>query len=164
MFDEASLTSLVARHHTLNGFVEAVSEADGVGLTDVDALTTLVVCTDNSVYQITILQGHTREVLGIGLHMEFHFVDQWMITSHVREIAIEPVCDHPTLLARRRSERVRTPCVVRSPVKTRCIDEGRYTMTYTKVGDEWRIIMQHNTPAGEDPQPVRGLRDGAPVQ
>ena len=90
MFDEASLTSLVARHRTLNGFVEAVSEADGVGLTDVDALTILVVRTDNSVYQITILQGHTREVLGIGLHMEFHFVDQWMITSHVREIAIEP--------------------------------------------------------------------------
>ena len=33
-------------------------------------------------------------------------------------------------------------------------------MTYTKAGDEWRIIMQHNTSAGEDPQPVRGLRDG----
>ena len=44
------------------------------------------------------------------------------------------------------------------------VHEGRYTMTYTKVGDEWQIIMQHNTPAGEDPQPVRGLRDGAPVR
>ena len=37
---------------------------------------------------------------------------------------------------------------------------GRYTMTYTKVGDQWQIIMRHNTSAGEDPQPVRGLRDG----
>ena len=43
------------------------------------------------------------------------------------------------------------------------LHEGRYTMTYTKVGDAWQIIMQHNTPAGENPQPVRGLRDGAPV-
>ncbi len=115
-----SSTSLVPRHHTLDGFVEAVSQADGVGLTDVDTLTTLVVRTDNSIYQITILQAHTREVMvkggpffpertraclsgssrgrgclrmgwiGIGLHMEFHYADQWMITSHVREIAVEP--------------------------------------------------------------------------
>ena len=40
------------------------------------------------------------------------------------------------------------------------VHEGRYTMTYTKVGEEWQIIMQHNTPAGEDPQPVRSLRPG----
>ena len=44
------------------------------------------------------------------------------------------------------------------------VHEGRYTITYTKVGDVWQIIMQHNTPAAEDPQPVRGLRDGAPVR
>lgn len=44
------------------------------------------------------------------------------------------------------------------------VHEGRYTMTYAKVGNVWQIIMQHNTPAGDDPQPVRGLRDGAPVQ
>ena len=44
------------------------------------------------------------------------------------------------------------------------VHEGRYTMTYTKVGDPWQIIMQHNTPVGEDPQPVRGLRDGTPVR
>ena len=29
------------------------------------------------------------------------------------------------------------------------VHEGRYTMTYTKVGDAWQIVMQHNTPAGE---------------
>lgn len=41
------------------------------------------------------------------------------------------------------------------------VNEGRYTMTYTKVDGEWRIAMQHNTPAGEDPQPVRSLRPDA---
>ena len=34
-------------------------------------------------------------------------------------------------------------------------------MTYTKVDGEWRIAMQHNTPVGEDPQPVRNLRPDA---
>ena len=38
------------------------------------------------------------------------------------------------------------------------VHEGRYAMTYTRVGGEWRIAMQHNTPAGEAPQPVRNLR------
>ena len=42
------------------------------------------------------------------------------------------------------------------------VHEGRYTMTYTKVDGEWRIAMQHNTPAGEDPQPVRNLRPSSP--
>ena len=42
------------------------------------------------------------------------------------------------------------------------VHEGRYTMTYTKVDGVWRIAMQHNTPAGNDPQPVRGLKSGAP--
>ena len=41
------------------------------------------------------------------------------------------------------------------------VHEGRYTMTYTRVDGVWRIAMQHNTPAGEDPQPVRSLRPGA---
>ena len=56
-------SSVVPRHRTLDGFVEAVSRADGVGLTDVEAFTTLVVQTDHSVYQITVLQPHTREVV-----------------------------------------------------------------------------------------------------
>ena len=111
---------LRSRHRTLNGFVEAVSQADGIGLTDLDAFTTLVVRTDNSVYQITILRPHAREVfvqggeffpertranlsgssfggsclkvgwVGLGLHMEFHAEDQWVITSHVRAISVEP--------------------------------------------------------------------------
>ena len=76
--------------------------------------------TDNSVYQITILQPYARDVyvqggaffpartraclsgssfggsclklgwVGIGLHLEFHAEDQWIITSHVRSIGVEP--------------------------------------------------------------------------
>ena len=56
-------TNRIPRHRTLDGFVEAVSHADGNGLIDVDAFTTLVVQTDNSVYQITILQPYRREVV-----------------------------------------------------------------------------------------------------
>ena len=110
---------VVPRYRTLDGVVKAVSQADGIGLIDVDAFTTLVVRTRNSVYRITILQPHTREVLvqggkffpertraclsgssfggsclkigwvGLGLHMEFHAGGQWIITSHVRAIAVE---------------------------------------------------------------------------
>lgn len=116
----------LARHRKLDGFVEAVSQADGIGLIDVDVFTTLVVQTDNSVYQITILRPHAREVLvrggaffpertraclsgssfggsclklgwvGLGLHMEFHTEDQWVITSHVRAITVEPSATGPT--------------------------------------------------------------------
>lgn len=41
------------------------------------------------------------------------------------------------------------------------VHEGRYTMTYTRVGDEWRIAMQHNTPVADSPQPARDLGRGA---
>ena len=111
---------VVPRRRTLNGVTQAASQSDGIGLIDLDAFTTLVVRTDNSVYRITILTPHAREVLvqggkffpartraclsgstfggsclkmgwvGLGLHMEFHAGDQWIITSHVREIAVEP--------------------------------------------------------------------------
>ena len=109
----------VPRYRTLDGVTAAASQADGIGLIDVDAFTTLVVRTDNSVYRITILKPHAREVLvqggkffpertraclsgssfggsclkigwvGLGLHMEFHAGGQWIITSHVRAIAVE---------------------------------------------------------------------------
>ena len=110
---------VVPRRCTLDGFVEEVSRTHGVGLADVDAFSTLVVRTRNSVYHITILRPWAREVLvqggefftartracldgssfggsclklgwvGIGSHMEFHADDQWIITSHVRSIAVE---------------------------------------------------------------------------
>ncbi len=111
---------VVPRYRTLDRIVAAVSQTDGIGLIEVDAFTTLVVRTDNSVYRITILTPHLREVLvqggkffpertraclsgsnfggsclkigwvGLGLHMEFHAGGQWIITSHVRAIAVEP--------------------------------------------------------------------------
>ncbi len=98
---------------------EIPSDRHIVALLDMDAFTTLVVRTDNSVYRITILRPHAREVLvqggkffpertraclsgssfggsclkigwiGLGLHLEFHAGDQWIITSHVRAIAVE---------------------------------------------------------------------------
>ena len=98
---------------------EIPSDRHMVDLTDMDAFTTLVVRTDNSVYRITILRPHAREVLvqggkfftertraclsgssfggsclkigwvGLGLHLEFHAGDQWIITSQVRAIAVE---------------------------------------------------------------------------
>ena len=71
MPSDATSSDLVPRHRTLNGFVEAASQADGVGLTDVDTFTTLVVKTDNSVYQITIVQPYKREV----------FVQEWVANS-----------------------------------------------------------------------------------
>ena len=110
----------VPRYRTLDAIVAAASQADGIALLDVDAFTTLVVRTDNSVYRITILTPHLREVLvqggkffpertraclsgstfggsclkigwvGLGLHMEFHAGGQWIITSHVRAITVEP--------------------------------------------------------------------------
>ncbi len=110
---------VVPRRCTLDGFVEEVSRTEGIGLIDVDAFTTLVVHTENSVYQVTILKPHAKEVLvqggaffpvrtkaclngssfggsclklgwvGLGLRMEFHAEDQWIITSHVRSIIVE---------------------------------------------------------------------------
>ena len=99
--------------------LEIPSDRRMVDLTDMDAFTTLVVRTDNSVYRITILKPHAREVsvqggtfftertraclsgssfggsclkigwVGLGLHMEFHCADQWTITSQVRAITVE---------------------------------------------------------------------------
>ncbi len=117
-------TVVIPRRCTLDGFINEVSQADGINLTDVDALTTLVVQTENSVYHITILKPHTKEVLvqggmfftvgtkaclngssfggsclklgwvGVGLRMELHTEDQWIITSHVRSITVEDSAAH----------------------------------------------------------------------
>ena len=54
---------VVPRYRTLDGVIKAASQASGIALLDVDAFTTLVVRTDNSVYGITILTPHAREVL-----------------------------------------------------------------------------------------------------
>ena len=33
--------------------------------------------------------------VGLGLHMEFHTQDQWIITSHIRAIAVKPSASGP---------------------------------------------------------------------
>ena len=52
-----------SRCRTLDGVIKAASQADGIAPLDVDVFTTLVVRTRNSVYRITILKPHAREVL-----------------------------------------------------------------------------------------------------
>ena len=42
----------------LDGFIEAASRAGGIGVIELDALTTLVVRTANSVYRITVLKPY----------------------------------------------------------------------------------------------------------
>ncbi len=104
----------------LDGFIEAASRAGGIGVIELDAFTTLVVRTANSVYRITILKPYAREVLveggthfpertraylsgssakgrplklgwvGLGLHLEFQAAGRRIITSRVRSIAVEP--------------------------------------------------------------------------
>ena len=109
----------VPRRCTLDGFAEEVSRADGIGLADLDPITTLLVRTENSLYQITVVQPRQTDVLvqggeffpettparlsessfggsclkmawvGIGLRMEFHYDGGWIITSCVRSISIQ---------------------------------------------------------------------------
>ncbi len=110
---------VVPRRATLDGFAEEVSHADGIGLADLDPITTLLVRTENSLYQITVLQPRQTNVLvqggeffpettqarlsgssfggsclkmawvGVGLRMEFHYDGGWIITSRVRSISIQ---------------------------------------------------------------------------
>ena len=110
---------VVPRRCTLDGFATDVSQTDGIGLADLDPITTLLVRTENSLYEIVVVQPWLRAVLvqggpffpqatravlsgsnfggsmlklawvGIGLRMEFHFDDEWIITSRVRSIAVQ---------------------------------------------------------------------------
>jgi hypothetical protein len=112
------------RRGTLDGFVEAATQTDGVGLSDLEAFTTVVVRTSNSVYRITTLElrGHsvlveggaffpvrTRAFLagstfggsclrsgwvGVGLHLEFQVRGQMVVTSRVRSVSIERATRH----------------------------------------------------------------------
>jgi hypothetical protein len=118
--DSSSSPALITRHRTLSGFLTAVSRAHGIGLRSLDALTTLVVRTRNSAYRITMITPHRGEVLvqggrffgaptraclngsssggsclrlgwmGVGLHLEFHAEERWIVTSRVRSIEVEP--------------------------------------------------------------------------
>ena len=110
-------SELVPRHRTLDGFVKAVAQGDGIALIELDAFATLVVRTDNSIYRITILtphrggagrrllpSAHTRLSERVEWRRQLlearvdrcrpapgiHAGDQWIITSHVRTIGVEP--------------------------------------------------------------------------
>jgi hypothetical protein len=103
--------------HTLDGFTDAVTRADGLSFRDVEPLTTLIVRTRNSLYRIVtsgdgaaLVQGGSffpdatpariegsgfggnllkMAWIGIGLRMEIFANGQRIITSPVRDISIE---------------------------------------------------------------------------
>ena len=115
----------VPRRCTLDGFTCEVTSADGVGLGELDALTTLVVTTINSLYRVVVLdpprpriliQGGTffpqptearlagasfggsmlkLSWLGCGLRMEVCSDGQRIVTSPVKSIAVERDSDLP---------------------------------------------------------------------
>lgn len=109
--------SLVPRAATLDGFVDDLADGRGVNLRDLDPLTTLIVRTCNSRYRIIVSRDTSVIVqggqffpdatagridgasfggsflkmgwIGIGLRMEIFADGQRIVTSPVRDIAIE---------------------------------------------------------------------------
>ena len=109
---------LVPGRCTLDGFTDEVARIEGVGLCDLDPITTLRVQTQNTLYEITVprpprsvvfVRGgrffpETTEAtfggssfggsclqlawFGVGLHLEFHYAGGWIITSRVRSIEV----------------------------------------------------------------------------
>jgi hypothetical protein len=64
--DEMSTTAerrLVPRGATLHGFVDTVTRADGLSITELDPITPLLVQTENSLYRITVLEPRGRRIL-----------------------------------------------------------------------------------------------------
>ena len=53
----------VPRRCTLDGFAQEVALTEGVGLAELESLTTLLVRTDNSLYRITVLQPPQPKIL-----------------------------------------------------------------------------------------------------
>ena len=49
---------------TLDGFVSAVKQCDGIGLGDLDALTTVLVKTINTLYRIIVLEPPRSTISG----------------------------------------------------------------------------------------------------
>ncbi len=132
--DAMSADSSSAGHHSSDVVLhsrrfgegrETASRARGISVSALDAFTTLVVSTANSVYRVTVLKPSTREVvvqggahfpersraflhgasgggklfklgwIGVGLHLEFQAVGRRIVTSRVRTIAIEPLVTGP---------------------------------------------------------------------
>ena len=109
----------VPRQCTLDGFAREVNTADGVGLAELDALTTLLIQTMNSSYRVVVLEPPRTRILiqggeffpqpteaylagatfggsmlklswlGCGLRMEVCSDGQRIVTSPVQSIAVE---------------------------------------------------------------------------
>ena len=112
-------SSVVPKQCTLEGFVDAVSDRDGIGLREVEPLGTLLARTENSVYRIIPLEGGSSRILiqggrffpeptevrfagsgfggsflklgwiGLGLRMEIVWDGQRIITSRIRTVQVQ---------------------------------------------------------------------------
>jgi hypothetical protein len=124
--DESAIASpvggtntVVSRQCTLDGFVDAVSDRDGLGLGEVEPLGTLLARTENSVYRIIPLEAGSSRILiqggrffpeptevrlagsgfggsflklgwiGLGLRMEILWDGQRIITSRIRAVQVQ---------------------------------------------------------------------------
>ena len=113
------VSSVVPKQCTLDGFVDAVSDRDGIGLREVEPLGTLLARTENSVYRIIPLEVGSSRILiqggrffpeptevrfagsgfggsflklgwiGLGLRMEILWDGQRIITSRIRAVQIQ---------------------------------------------------------------------------
>jgi hypothetical protein len=109
--------TVIPREATLDGFVNDLANAPGIYLRDVEPLTTIVVQTHNSCYRIVVTRESTAIVrggsffpdptlaridgsgfggallkvgwIGVGLQMEIFADGRRIITSPVREVAVE---------------------------------------------------------------------------
>ena len=111
---------VVPARSTLDGFVATVARSDGITLAELDALTTLLVGTLNSLYHVIVLEPpHPRILirggqffpqlteaqlagasfggnmlklswLGCGLHMEVCVGGQHIVTSPIQSIEVQP--------------------------------------------------------------------------
>ena len=112
-------TSAVPKQCTLDGFVDAVSDRDGIALREIEPLGTLLARTENSVYRIIPLEIGSSRVLiqggrffpeptevrfagcgfggsflklgwiGLGLRMEILWDGQRIITSRIRAVQVQ---------------------------------------------------------------------------
>src|ERR1700704_3553138 len=55
--------SVVPKQCTLDGFVDAISDRDGIGLKEIEPLGTLLARTENSVYRIIPLEAGSSRIL-----------------------------------------------------------------------------------------------------
>ncbi|MEO8260287.1 MAG: hypothetical protein ABI868_23270 [Acidobacteriota bacterium] len=112
--------ALVPRPSTLDGFIDAVSDREGISLRELEPLGTLLARTENSVYRVIPLEAGSSRVLiqggrffpeptevrfsgsgfggsflklgwiGLGLRMEVLWQGQRIITSRIRAVHVQP--------------------------------------------------------------------------